>query len=235
MITGSTLYCFSIINQLSGAGWSLLLVKTTLPGKQTPVWSERGLDVMWGAFLIGGIAALWSWCVIVMHKCWWPQRRRRTRSPVNCSTFADSVGGGGGQGHGHGHICQIWKLDELAWFSWEDIDLRGFVQGGLGGLDPQKKANGKTGRDLVHSHLPRCHWRPWGNQLDRGRPPRALVKSYEYFWIVIAQRIRRRWNVICCIFFLLVLYLSELAGESLEPKIWIWTGFNWQIWVYGLF
>lgn len=84
--------------------------------------------------------------------------------------------GGGGQGHGHGHICQIWKLDELAWFSWEDTDLRGFVQGSLGGLDPQKKANG-AGRDLVHSHLPRCPWRPWGNRFDRVRPPRALVKS----------------------------------------------------------
>lgn len=158
MITGSALYCFSIITQLSGAGWSLLLVKTTPPGKQTPVCSERGLDVMWGAFLIGGIAALWSWCVIVMNKCCWPQEDRESSELCDLCRFC--WGGVGGCSCGKTWICV--SDVKTGWVSM--IFMRRqwpwrVCAGGLGGLEPQKKVKG-AGGDLVHSHPPERHWRP---------------------------------------------------------------------------
>lgn len=180
MITGSTLYCFSIIIQLSGARWSLLQVKTTPPGKQTPVWSQRGLDVMWGAFLIGGIAALWSWCVIVMHQCCWPQKHRRTQSSMNCSTFADSVGGGG-------CICgKTWIcLSDVktGWVSmifmrrgWLGRVCAGRSGGGVGSTEEGKRCWKRSGT-FAPAQVPLTAMQTWGNQFNEVRLPRALVKS----------------------------------------------------------
>lgn len=66
VLTPSTLYCFNI-----RAASSILRCWVVIPSiknnlfsqKQTSVWSESGLDIMWGSLLIGGIAALWSWSV----------------------------------------------------------------------------------------------------------------------------------------------------------------------------
>lgn len=54
-----TVLTSALLHPFLGAGWPFLLLKTTFffHKNKMSVWSDSGLDVMWGCLVIGGIAA----------------------------------------------------------------------------------------------------------------------------------------------------------------------------------